>query len=149
MFAKVLSWLGALVIIGATVLVTAEPAHAHPRGGYHRQVAAVRGYHHGGHYWPPPRQVLRRVPTLRPPPRRVLRRVPTLPSLRWRLSLPLRSLPRLRSQRLPPALTLGQIMEPMGDPHEGVFHATVHAAPETHASGGGPCRPLPGHSTHR
>ena len=49
MFAKVLSWLGALVIIGATVLVTAEPAHAHPRGGYHRQVAAVRGYHHGGH----------------------------------------------------------------------------------------------------
>jgi hypothetical protein len=23
--------------------VTAEPAHAHPRGGYHR------GYHHGGH----------------------------------------------------------------------------------------------------
>jgi hypothetical protein len=50
MFAKVLSWLGALVIIGATVLVTAEPAHAHPRGGYHRQVAAVRGYHYGGHY---------------------------------------------------------------------------------------------------
>ena len=48
MFAKVLSWLGAMVIIGATVLVTAEPAHAHPRGGYHRQVAAVRGYHHGG-----------------------------------------------------------------------------------------------------
>ena len=50
MFAKVLSLLGALVITGATVLVTAEPAHAHPRGGYHRQVAAVRGYHHGGHY---------------------------------------------------------------------------------------------------
>ena len=50
MFAKVLSLLGALVITGATVLVTAEPAHAHPSGGYHRQVAAVRGYHHGGHY---------------------------------------------------------------------------------------------------
>ena len=48
MFAKVLSWLGALVITGATVLVTAEPAHAHPSGGYHQQVAAVRGYHHGG-----------------------------------------------------------------------------------------------------
>jgi hypothetical protein len=50
MFAKVLSLLGALVITGATVLVTAEPAHATPSGGYHRQVAAVRGYHHGGHY---------------------------------------------------------------------------------------------------
>jgi hypothetical protein len=50
MFAKVLSLLGALVITGATVLVTAEPAHAHPSGGYHRQVAAVRGYHHGGYY---------------------------------------------------------------------------------------------------
>ena len=44
MFAKVLSWLGALIITGAMVLVTVEPAHAHPRGGYHR------GYHHGGHY---------------------------------------------------------------------------------------------------
>ena len=40
MFAKVLSLLGALVITGATVLVAAEPAHAHPSGGYH----------HGGHY---------------------------------------------------------------------------------------------------
>src|SRR5436190_302487 len=31
-----------------------------------------------------------------------------------------------------------------GGPHEGVSHATVHAAPEKHSSGGGPCRPLPG-----
>ena len=50
MFAKVLSLLGALAIAGATVRVTAKPAHAHPSGGYHQQVAAVRGYHHGGHY---------------------------------------------------------------------------------------------------
>jgi hypothetical protein len=49
MVAKVLSLLGALVITGATVLVTAEPAHATPSGDYHHQVAAVRGYHHGGH----------------------------------------------------------------------------------------------------
>ena len=53
MYAKTLSFLGALVIVGATVLVTAEPAQAQPRGGHlgrQNQSAYSGGYY--GSYQP-------------------------------------------------------------------------------------------------